>query len=31
MQDCIVLTDEDNKKIAEGLELFCKYFCYLWD
>lgn len=31
MQDCIVLADEDNKKIAEGLELFCKYFCYLWD
>ena len=31
MQDYIVLTDEDNKKIAEGLELFCKYFRYLWD
>lgn len=22
---------EENEKITEGLELFCKYFCNLWD
>lgn len=31
MQDYIVLTEEDDKKIAEGLGLFCKYFRDLWD
>lgn len=24
-------TDEGNKTISEGLELFCKYFRNLWD
>ena len=24
-------TDEENKTISEGLELFCKYFRNLWD
>ena len=31
LEDTKALSDEENKKVAEGFTLFCKYFRYLWD
>ena len=31
MQDYNVLTDEGDKKVTDGIELFCKYFRNLGD
>lgn len=31
LEDTNTLTEEDNKKVEEGLALFCKHFRNLWD
>lgn len=31
LEDSNTLTEEENKKVDEGLMLFCKYFRNLWD
>lgn len=31
LEDTNTLTDEENKKVDEGLLLFCKHFRNLWD
>jgi len=30
-QDALCFTDDENRRIDEGIELFAKYFRYLWD